>query len=41
MQASSSDVVEPHCAAAASWDSVKYVAALGDGVKIGDWHPGI
>jgi hypothetical protein len=29
------------CCAAAAWDSVKWLAALGDGINLGDWHPGI
>ncbi len=28
-------------AAAHGWDAVKTLAALGDDVKIGQWHPGI
>jgi hypothetical protein len=27
--------------AAGAWDSVKALAALGDGMWIGNWHPGI
>ncbi len=27
--------------AAGAWDSIKALAALGDGVGIGQWHPGV